>query len=113
MTVSYILKRTDDSGKATMKLHLKRNTYLFLMLLIAGFSIICHLLLSPPAIATSDHANLSLTPFTAREQKDLIKTQEQEESLDVSGPLVQQMTADHAQSRVLNLNRPASQTPSK
>lgn len=86
-----------------MRIHLKKNTYLFLMLFIAGFAVICHLLLSPPAVATSDHAALSLTPFTAREQKDLIKAQEQEETLDVSGPLVQQMNPDVAQSRVLNI----------
>lgn len=88
-----------------MKAQFKKSTYIFALCFIGLLAILFHVQLSPPNDATHDHASLMLTPFTAREQKDLIQAQEQEERLDDTGSLVAQMSATDAQARVLNLNR--------
>ena len=61
--------------------------------------------------ATPNHANLNLTPFTAQEQKDLIKIQEHETHVDIVGPLHAKMDAQTAQAKVLNLRIVHELTP--
>lgn len=84
---------------------LKTSTYLFFFGLILFLMIMINQLIDPDQIPTADHASLTLTPFTAREQKDLILAQEQSEQLAVSGPLIATMTAQKAQEKVLNLQQ--------
>ena len=83
----------------------KKSTIFLLLFLILLLVALWHHLFSQPTFITSDHATLTLTPFTAREQKDLIQAQEQEEQLDVSGPLTARMTVPQAEDHVLNLSR--------
>ncbi|OGT49057.1 MAG: hypothetical protein A3E82_01405 [Gammaproteobacteria bacterium RIFCSPHIGHO2_12_FULL_38_11] len=53
---------------------------------------------------TSDHATLTLTPFTAKEQKDLIRAQQAQEKKIDTGPLIATANATEAEAKVLNLN---------
>lgn len=92
-----------------MKLRLKKSTYILGLFCIAFLMIAWHSFFSSQTPVTSDHATLELTPFTAHEQKDLIKAQEQEDQLDVAGPLTAQMNPADAQARVLNLNHESKQ----
>lgn len=87
------------------KTRLKKSTYFFIFFFVIALVIFCHRLFTARTTPTPDHMTITLTPFTAREQKDVIKAQEQEDQLDVAGPLIAQMSATEAQARVLNLNR--------
>lgn len=84
---------------------LKTSTYFFFFGLVLFLVIAINQLINPHQAPTADHASLTLTPFTAREQKDLILAQEQSEQLAVSGPLVATMSAQKAQAKVLNLQQ--------
>ena len=88
-----------------MKTQLKKSTYLFALFFVSAISILFHILFFPKNSVTSDHATLTLTPFTAHEQKALIKAQEQEAQSDPTAPLIASMSVPDAQARVLNLNR--------
>ena len=55
--------------------------------------------------ATPNHAAISLTPFTAKEQRDLIRAQQMQERTADTGPLVALVSATDAQARVLNPGR--------
>ncbi|MCX7120719.1 MAG: hypothetical protein NTZ67_02935 [Gammaproteobacteria bacterium] len=54
-----------------------------------------------------DHGTLTITPFTAKEQKDLIQAQQAETRTVNTGPLVATATAMNAQAKVLNLKHQA------
>lgn len=87
-----------------MKPYLKKSTYFFAIFFISLLILLCcHLLFGENTSSTPDHATLTLTPFTAREQKALIAKQEQAAQLDINTPLVAQMSASDAEARVLNV----------
>lgn len=93
-----------------MKTIFKKTSYLFSVVFISLLMIIFYSVFFKTDKATPDHSSITLTPFTANEQKELIQAQEQEEHLDVTGPLVASMTATDAQTRVLNLNHALKQS---
>ena|SRR3990167_5474003 len=81
--------------------------YLYTLSLILSFSLGIYYLFFESIPVTPNHVELSLVPNTAREQNDLILAQEQtQEELPVqTGPLVAQMSASDAQTKVLNLKK--------
>ncbi len=89
---------------------IKKLNYCFSVLFVTILIVVCYNIFFNNQPATPDHASLSLTPFTAREQKDLITEQEQAGQLEVNGPLVASMNAADAQAHVLNLNHGANKT---
>lgn len=84
---------------------MNKTSYLYTLLLGLSFSLGIYYLFFETVPVTPNHIELSLVPTTAREQNDLILAQEQsQEELPVqTGPLVAQMNAQDAQTKVLNL----------
>ncbi len=110
MPCDSILETRHHDRVDRMKTQLKKSTYLFGIFFVGLVMVLLHDQFSPQDSMTRDHASLTLKPFTAREQKDLIQAQVQEDQLDVSGPLIAKMNATDAQARVLNLNRGVKST---
>lgn len=82
---------------------MKKLSYFFAVLLVSSLITLFYFLFLTNGKPASDHASLSLQPYTANEQQDLILAQEQEEGAIDNGPLITQMTAADAEAKVLNL----------
>lgn len=84
-------------GKAVIS----KISYFLVVLLVSTLLVLCYSAFFTRS-SVSLNATLTLKPFTAREQQDLIKKQEQ--SAAATGPLIASINAADAQARVLNFN---------
>ncbi|PIZ05125.1 MAG: hypothetical protein COY58_00765 [Gammaproteobacteria bacterium CG_4_10_14_0_8_um_filter_38_16] len=91
---------------------MKKVSYFLIVFLVSGLIVLFYSLFMSAKPGTPDHTSLSLQPYTAREQQDLVLAQEQSEGTLNTGPLVAQMSAQAAQAKVLNLPQSTNATTS-
>lgn len=84
---------------------MKKLSYFFAVLLVSSLITLFYFVFLTNEKPSADRASLSLQPYTANEQQELILAQEQEEGAISNGPLIAQMTATDAEAKVLNLQR--------
>lgn len=85
---------------------IKKISYFIAVLIASSLLVICYFLFfTTEKTAGIDQTALTLQPFTAKEQRELINAEEREETAKPTGPLIALTSVTDAEAKVLNMNR--------
>lgn len=80
---------------------MKKLTYFITIFIVSSLLILLLAIFFTDKPNDSDYQFLKLTPYTAEEQKEILRAQEAEEQTLITGPLVPKMSVAEAEDKVL------------